>query len=189
MTNGKIGTIQKRKRKIRLHWTDPALREVVRKTKAKEPLTDIDLRTAYKFPGLIRKFCLYLDDPYLAQYMDAVAQGKTRYRMPSDTVGTLTANVSVTVSYDQKKRWEPDPYYKTAEWKRLRYDAIKLHGAKCVACGRTPRDHGIVINVDHIKPIRLYPELRDKLNNLQPLCDDCNAGKGNRDQTDWRTGT
>ena len=30
------------------------------------------------------------------------------------------------------------------------------------------------------------PHLALKLTNLQVLCGDCNAGKGNRDTTDWR---
>lgn len=42
------------------------------------------------------------------------------------------------------------------------------------------------MNVDHIKPRRLFPWLALELKNLQVLCHDCNHGKGNWDQTDWR---
>ena len=42
------------------------------------------------------------------------------------------------------------------------------------------------MNVDHIKPRRLYPGLALEKSNLQVLCADCNHGKGNWDQTDWR---
>ena len=42
------------------------------------------------------------------------------------------------------------------------------------------------MNVDHIKPRRLFPDLALSLDNLQVLCHECNHGKGNWDMTDWR---
>ncbi|MCZ6605441.1 MAG: HNH endonuclease [Alphaproteobacteria bacterium] len=42
------------------------------------------------------------------------------------------------------------------------------------------------MNVDHIKPLRRYWELRLASRNLQVLCGGCNHGKGNRDEADWR---
>ena len=35
-------------------------------------------------------------------------------------------------------------------------------------------------------PDREYPELALDPNNAQTTCSDCNHGKGDRDQTDWR---
>jgi len=71
------------------------------------------------------------------------------------------------------------------EWRSLRMQALKLYGAKCMCCGATPTT-GAVMNVDHIKPRKFYPGLALDINNLQILCDECNHGKGNWDQTDWR---
>ena len=51
-----------------------------------------------------------------------------------------------------------------------------------MVCGSTERIH-----VDHIKPRSKYPELELDINNLQVLCEDCNIGKSNIDETDWRT--
>jgi hypothetical protein len=73
----------------------------------------------------------------------------------------------------------------TYEWRRLRMEVIKERGARCECCGATPRD-GIRINVDHIRPRRLHPALALDKANLQVLCEACNHGKGNWDQTDWR---
>ncbi len=42
------------------------------------------------------------------------------------------------------------------------------------------------MHVDHIKPRRKYPELALSRSNLQVLCNLCNHGKGNWDETDWR---
>lgn len=76
-------------------------------------------------------------------------------------------------------------FLSTRAWRALRYKAIREYGARCMCCGAS-RETGAVINVDHIKPRRLYPELALDINNLQILCGDCNAGKGNWDETDWR---
>ncbi|MGE4613767.1 MAG: HNH endonuclease signature motif containing protein, partial [Planctomycetota bacterium] len=43
----------------------------------------------------------------------------------------------------------------------------------------------VPIHVDHIVPLSKGGETT--LDNLQVLCIDCNLGKGNRDDTDWRT--
>lgn len=70
-------------------------------------------------------------------------------------------------------------------WKRLRYQALLLHGNRCQCCGASTAQ-GAVLNVDHIKPRRLFPQLALQLDNLQVLCGDCNEGKGNWDMTDVR---
>ncbi len=76
-------------------------------------------------------------------------------------------------------------FYRSKEWRELRYAAIEMHGRKCVACGRTPDDQ-IKIHVDHIKPRSKYPQLALEISNLQILCEECNMGKGNKYKTDWR---
>lgn len=73
----------------------------------------------------------------------------------------------------------------TYEWRAVRMQALKKYGAKCQCCGATPAS-GAVMNVDHIKPRKLFPELALSLDNLQVLCHECNHGKGNWDMTDWR---
>ena len=78
-----------------------------------------------------------------------------------------------------------DAFLSSYEWRRVRLVALKKYGAKCQCCGATP-DSGAVMNVDHIKPRRIYPELALDPDNLQVLCHECNHGKGNWDMTDWR---
>lgn len=73
-------------------------------------------------------------------------------------------------------------FYKSYEWRRLRYTIIKQYGPTCMACGATNK----VIHVDHIKPLRKYWHLRLESTNLQVLCEECNHGKGNWDETDFR---
>lgn len=71
------------------------------------------------------------------------------------------------------------------KWKAVRYQALKAGGGKCCLCGRSAHD-GIKLHVDHIKPKSIYPELMYDVDNLQVLCDECNVGKCNFDDTDWR---
>jgi 5-methylcytosine-specific restriction endonuclease McrA len=78
-----------------------------------------------------------------------------------------------------------DAFLQTYEWRRVRMEAIKKYGSRCQCCGATPAD-GVKMNVDHIKPRKLYPALALDINNLQVLCEECNHGKGNWDMTDWR---
>ena len=84
-----------------------------------------------------------------------------------------------------EKRAISDNFYNSYAWRKLRYVAIKMCGAKCQCCGRSAAD-GFVMHVDHIKPRKKFPELALSLSNLQVLCNLCNHGKGNWDETDWR---
>lgn len=77
-------------------------------------------------------------------------------------------------------------FYKSEQWFQLRYQVLRKYEAKCMCCGRSPRDHGIVIHVDHIKPRSKYPKLELAFDNMQLLCAACNYGKSNIDNTDWR---
>jgi hypothetical protein len=80
-----------------------------------------------------------------------------------------------------------DAFLESYEWRRVRMVVLKRDGARCACCGATPAD-GVRMNVDHIKPRKKFPELALDPQNLQVLCEVCNHGKGNWDQTDWRAG-
>lgn len=77
------------------------------------------------------------------------------------------------------------PFYESEEWRKVRYQALKLHGALCQCCGAKPGPNR-PLHVDHIKPRSKFPELELDITNLQVLCKDCNFGKSAWDQTDWR---
>lgn len=83
-------------------------------------------------------------------------------------------------------RVQSDDFLASYEWRRLRMIVLTKRGAKCECCGASPTDGVTVINVDHIKPRRKFPELALTESNLQVLCGVCNHGKGNWDETDWR---
>jgi hypothetical protein len=76
-------------------------------------------------------------------------------------------------------------FYKSWDWRRLRYDVLADNDGRCCLCGRRA-GHGATLHVDHIKPLKYFWHLRLEKNNLQVLCRECNHGKASRRQEDWR---
>lgn len=83
-------------------------------------------------------------------------------------------------------------FYERPEWKELRYQALNKYGRRCMSCGdseeRAVKEQRVapVLQVDHIKPRSIYPELALVLANLQVLCRPCNQGKSNKHADDLR---
>lgn len=76
-------------------------------------------------------------------------------------------------------------FYRSFEWRSLRYKVLSDNGGKCCLCGRSRKD-GVILHVDHIIPLSKNWSKRLDINNLQVLCEDCNMGKSNKDNIDWR---
>lgn len=76
-------------------------------------------------------------------------------------------------------------FYSSREWRELRYQVLKEKGAKCCVCGRTPKEHDIVIHCDHIVPLSKDWSKRLDKSNIQIMCQDCNIGKSNKDSKKW----
>lgn len=76
-------------------------------------------------------------------------------------------------------------FYASSEWRAIRFDVLKANDGRCELCGSSKHD-GARLHVDHIEPRSKKPELSLAASNLQVLCEDCNLGKSNRDNTDWR---
>lgn len=116
-----------------------------------------------------------------ARFVGAGEQGKelqAKYR----TARSVARKARIAKKVEEKSGLG---FYETEAWKRVRYQALVLHGAACQCCGATRAD-GVKLHVDHIKPRSKWPSLELQLSNLQVLCEVCNMGKSNRDETDWR---
>lgn len=74
--------------------------------------------------------------------------------------------------------------YDTKDWKELRVRVLAKFKKRCCACGIDSTEKQI--HVDHIKPLSIYPELSLSFENLQLLCIDCNQGKSNKFDYDFR---
>lgn len=103
-------------------------------------------------------------------------------RLAAEPVKALERKLKLT---PELRAAQKDSFLFSYEWRRVRMLALKKYGPKCQCCGATPQTGG-VMNVDHIKPRKLFPHLALDVDNLQILCHECNHGKGNWDQTDWR---
>jgi hypothetical protein len=79
-----------------------------------------------------------------------------------------------------------DPFFHSQEWRDVRYRALEASNGRCSCCGNNGSDSSNPLQVDHIKPRSKFPELALTLSNLQVLCRQCNLGKGNKSETDWR---
>ncbi len=79
-----------------------------------------------------------------------------------------------------------ESFYSTPQWLKVRYEVLaehfKKHGHTCLCC----KHRFVPLHVDHVKPRSMYPALALDKSNLQVLCDKCNRGKSNRDETDFR---
>jgi 5-methylcytosine-specific restriction endonuclease McrA len=105
-----------------------------------------------------------------------------RVRQPRATKQATSHRPSVKIKTD---------FYNSWEWRTLRLEVIKEYGRACQCCGAAPgmktaSGDPVRICVDHIKPLSKFWEMRLDRSNLQILCDECNQGKGNWDQTDFR---
>jgi transposase-like protein len=58
---------------------------------------------------------------------------------------------------------------------RTRYLVLARDEFRCLACGRSPRVHGVILHVDHIHPASKGGGY--EIENLQTLCAECNQGK------------
>lgn len=109
-----------------------------------------------------------------------INQGSTR-----NPVLVLKVRQQIRKPKQTEKKNLNDPYrmfYYSNEWRRIRFQAIAQYGRKCMACGEIKGR----IHVDHIIPRSVDRSLELDFNNLQILCESCNLGKSNLDQTDFR---
>jgi hypothetical protein len=83
-------------------------------------------------------------------------------------------------------RYLNQTFYKSPEWRKVRYEVLREQKGKCQCCGRSAKD-GVILHVDHIVPLSKDWSKRLDKNNLQVLCEDCNLGKSNTDSIDWRS--
>lgn len=76
---------------------------------------------------------------------------------------------------------EAQDFYRSVEWKTCRKEFLETVNHECVYCKKDLReDNRKELNVDHIKPLRFFWDLRIDKNNLQVTCKECNATKLNR---------
>ena len=66
--------------------------------------------------------------------------------------------------------------------KKLRFEVLKRDKFSCQYCGKTAESDGVILNIDHIKPVKEGGD--NNILNLTTSCWDCNIGKGARELSD-----
>ena len=69
-----------------------------------------------------------------------------------------------------------DRFYRTAEWRKVRWDALHAYGRRCCSCGATPEDEAR-LTATHVVSRLVAPERAFDLSNLRILCADCHIGR------------
>lgn len=61
---------------------------------------------------------------------------------------------------------------------RERAEILTRYGSRCAMCGKTPKEDGVKLVIDHIVPLAwMDSDDPNSPDNLQPLCEQCNSGK------------
>lgn len=115
----------------------------------------------------------------------AVKREAKRMRRAAAAAEAATLRPSPVIAASAPSKLKKDEFYRSWEWSTLRMRVLKQYGRTCMCCGAMP-GNGVVIHVDHIKPLHTHWHLRLDRNNLQVLCEACNKGKGAWDRTDYR---
>ncbi len=97
---------------------------------------------------------------------------------PSDVV-MLIANDDIVVRPAQNSNRQGQQKERNAqEFHRLRFSVLERDGFCCQYCGRSPKEDGVKLVVDHIIPISKGGT--NEMSNLITACGDCNRGKSDR---------
>ena len=112
-----------------------------------------------------------------AEFRAAKRQGVQAASMrpaPSDLFGVIPPTPRRTPRTAPAQTSQDDLFFRSYAWRRLRYESLKVSGARCACCTRTAAD-GHEIAVRHMKPRGQYPELALSAANLEVLCAACAA--------------
>lgn len=81
-----------------------------------------------------------------------------------------------------KKKKPIDKFYKSREWKELRYEVLSESDGYCTCCGKRKGDklesgQHVHLTIEHLLPRSKYPVLGLYKPNLEVRCQECNIGK------------
>lgn len=110
-----------------------------------------------------------------------IKQLELRNRRLTNEIKVLKSKLESGVKNISSEKKETS-FYESRAWQKLRYKVLGTYGRKCMSCNTTDAR----FHIDHIKPRSKYPHLELDIDNLQVLCEACNLGKSNLDETDFR---
>lgn len=166
--------------KSKLSKSERRLRNLNRKVKNAQDLKGANKRVQ-SWLGLGGKFSTLELVVLASEKLGIQVNGKIHYNQQIKFLDGKILNADRPVKNVRTKK----DFYSSRLWKILRYQAFEKYGNKCQCCGGGASD-GLTMHVDHVKPRSTHPELELDINNLQVLCEDCNVGKLNQWDTNWK---
>lgn len=127
---------------------------------------------------VVKKITTVVETPQKTGFEFAQYKPKTQY---------APTEIKITKYKYSNNDWryiKSNEFLESYEWRKVRYEALLKNGRQCQCCGAKPPN--VALHVDHIKPRKTHPQLALSVDNLQILCEECNHGKGNWDNTDFR---
>jgi len=117
----------------------------------------------------------------------------TRYERLRSECGRSGSYLNMPEIHPHRGTPEYHNFYKRKLWLNTR-DRMIAETPFCACCGATrddKDDKGVYtrLELDHIKPRLLFPELEENLDNFQVLCSRCNKAKANLTADNWRVGS
>lgn len=103
---------------------------------------------------------------------------QARVKLRTATHGVRIATVRAPEGSWQRDAPEERAFLKTAEWQRLRWHVLRRDRFTCQwpGCGAQFAHEPRRLVADHIIPVRVAPERKWDMSNLQCLCDECHRG-------------
>ena len=123
-------------------------------TKTDELVKAYSIRTDRIFAGATRNECLF----HAAQHADR------RFIFPAPT--PQTAKRRKRPAAPRQRKDKVAAFYRSAEWKRLRYDALQANDGRCELCGQGKHE-GQILNVDGGVSTRKLPTNEDVMRHLK----------------------
>ncbi|EGO8594514.1 HNH endonuclease [Enterococcus faecalis] len=74
-------------------------------------------------------------------------------------------------------------FYGSSEWRRLRQQCLERDHYECQWCkqeGKLTTQYDSILEVDHVKELKHYPQYALDIDNLRTLCKDCHNKRHGR---------
>ncbi|MGU9954274.1 HNH endonuclease [Limosilactobacillus fermentum] len=119
-----------------------------------------------------------LPDHYCAKHYEHEAEYlASRQKWTRSDDRTTTHKYNTVTRYRNETKREQYNFYRTKQWSHLRQQVLDRDHYLCRYCqaiGKLTPNSKIV---DHIRPIEIFPDDKDNINNLATICWQCHALK------------
>jgi hypothetical protein len=122
----------------------------------------------------------FLNDFMVVSILKGHFQGNKGYEL--EILPSFNKSVDIFESIDEQIEKLPQKISELKGKRTIplawRYKVLKRDNCRCIACGRSAMENGVILHIDHKIPFSLGG--LTSLENLQTLCQECNLSKSNK---------